>query len=220
MLLFNLIELVINPRKGICSFQSPCWDHCSRYTFWYFCPSSLQNKTGTLYGEKLRCIRPLSNSSCSCVWSSFNSVGAILYGALEIGPVSDRNLISKEIFLSDNKPDNFLGKTSTNFCTTGTWVGLIFTSLLLSTIDSKYSTHPSSNNFWAYTTCNDRAAYRIDNCSCRPTRVFPACFVLTHTHPEKLLRRSPIHNYCESSTLNFGVLMWRATEKKMHLVVY
>ena len=62
------------------------------------------------------------------------------------------------------------------------------------------------------------AAFRIDDCPYKPTRVFPACFVLSRTLPEKFPERSPILKLLQSSTLNFEVLTRWAPEKKMHLV--
>jgi hypothetical protein len=52
----------------------------------------------------------------------------------------------------------------------------------------------------------------------KPTRVFSACFVLTHMLTGKLLVGHPSKDYSKSSTLNCGVLMEWATKKKMHLV--
>ncbi|KAL3520181.1 hypothetical protein ACH5RR_018330 [Cinchona calisaya] len=56
----------------------------------------------------------LSISSWSCSFNSFNSAGAILYGALEIGSASGTNFISNLISRSGGNPGNSSGNTSGN----------------------------------------------------------------------------------------------------------
>ncbi|KAF5769034.1 hypothetical protein HanXRQr2_Chr14g0643501 [Helianthus annuus] len=45
----------------------------------------LTKSTGAPQGDELGRINPLSNSSCSCVESSFSSAGARRYGARAMG---------------------------------------------------------------------------------------------------------------------------------------
>ena len=77
------------------------------------------NNTGTPYGEKLGRINPLSNSSCNFAFSSFNSAGAILYGACDIGAVPGVSSILNSISYSGGNPGKSSGNTSSNPCTTG-----------------------------------------------------------------------------------------------------
>src|SRR3954463_13297123 len=53
-----------------------------------FVPSFfVTNRTGHPHGDELGRMKPLSNKASSWVLSSANSIGAILYGRLEIGLV-------------------------------------------------------------------------------------------------------------------------------------
>ena len=77
------------------------------------------NSTGAPQGEKLGLMNPLSNRSCNCAFSSFNSAGAIRYGAMDMGFIPGMSSMLNFTFLSSGKPDNSPENTSTNFFTTG-----------------------------------------------------------------------------------------------------
>jgi hypothetical protein len=53
----------------------------------------LTNNTGTLHGDDFGRIKPLSYNSCNWVFSSFNSVGAILYGHDNLAICVGRDLV-------------------------------------------------------------------------------------------------------------------------------
>jgi len=62
----------------------------------------------------------LSNKSCTCSFSSLNSVGAILYGAIDIGSVPGIKSIQNSISLYGRNPGKSLRNTSMNLMTVGT----------------------------------------------------------------------------------------------------
>ena len=70
------------------------------------------NKTGAPHGELLGLIKPLSSNSCNCYFNSFNSVGAIRYGEIDIGFVPCNKSILNSISLSGANPGKSSGKTS------------------------------------------------------------------------------------------------------------
>lgn len=71
-------------------------------------------------GETLGRIKPLSNRSFSCSFSSFNYGGAILYGEIEIGRVSGMMFMPKSISLSGKTLGRSSGNTFGNLVTIGT----------------------------------------------------------------------------------------------------
>ncbi|KAG4202562.1 hypothetical protein ERO13_A05G345812v2, partial [Gossypium hirsutum] len=64
-------------------------------------------KTGAPQGEKLSRSKPLSINSCNIAFNSFNSVGAILYGAIDIRVIPDTNAIPNSTSQIGGKPYNF-----------------------------------------------------------------------------------------------------------------
>ena len=79
----------------------------------------LTNNTGAPHGDVLGRINPLSNMSSSYALSSFNSAGAIRYGAFEIGVVPGTNSIPNSTSRSGDSPTISSGNTSANYDTTG-----------------------------------------------------------------------------------------------------
>ena len=70
------------------------------------------NYTGAPHGELLGLIKLLSSNSCNCSFNSFNSVGAIQYGAIDIGFVPGNKSILNSISLSGTNHGKSSGKTS------------------------------------------------------------------------------------------------------------
>ncbi|CAL9075519.1 unnamed protein product [Musa textilis] len=70
------------------------------------------NRTGAPQGDTLGRIKPLSKSFWICFFNSSNSIGAILYGGLEIGAVPSRRSIVNLICLFSDSAGRSLGKTS------------------------------------------------------------------------------------------------------------
>jgi len=62
----------------------------------------------------------LSNKSCSCSFSSLNSIGAILYGAIDIGSVPGTKSIQNSISLYGRNPGKSLRNTLMNSMPIGT----------------------------------------------------------------------------------------------------
>ena len=104
------------------------------------------NRTGTLHGEWLGRIRPLSINSLSCGFISFSSVGAKRYGAREIGAVLRINSMQNSISRSGGSPGRSSGKTDKYCRTIGTSSGTDSRSFVLSTMLAKYHWHPLSSN--------------------------------------------------------------------------
>ena len=80
----------------------------------------LTNNTGAPQRDTLGRMNPLSNRSCSCDLSSFSSVGAMRYRALEMGPVPGSSSIPKSTSRSGGIPERSSRKTSINLFTMGT----------------------------------------------------------------------------------------------------
>ena len=78
------------------------------------------NNTGAPHGDKLSHINPLSTKSCSWVFNSFSSAGAILYGGIEMGVEPDNNSILNSNSQSGGKLDKSSRNSSRNSCTIGT----------------------------------------------------------------------------------------------------
>ena len=64
------------------------------------------------HGESLSFIKSRSNKSCNCNFNSFNSVGIILYGIIEIGATPGVTSILKAISFSGGKDSNYSRKIS------------------------------------------------------------------------------------------------------------
>jgi hypothetical protein len=64
-------------------------------------------------------MKSLANNSSNCTFNSFNSAGAIRYGAFEIGVVPGNNSIPNSTSLPGGNPEISSGNTSTNYDTTG-----------------------------------------------------------------------------------------------------
>ena len=79
----------------------------------------LTNKTIAPQSETLGQIKTLSNRSFSCSFNSFNSIGVILYGNIEIGQVSGMMSMPKSISLSGGTQGRSSRKTSRNSLTIG-----------------------------------------------------------------------------------------------------
>jgi len=108
----------------------------------------LTNKTGAPHSELLGRINPLSNNSCSWVFSSLNSVGAIRYGCWAMGGTSRNVFIDTSTSHSGGSSSSYSGNTYGNSFTT--W---IFFSCGLSTskfkMYARYPIHPFLSNFRA-----------------------------------------------------------------------
>jgi hypothetical protein len=74
---------------------------------------------GQPHGDELGLINPFSNKSCSCVFSSSNSLGGIRYDLLEIGAVPGFHSITNSTSLSGGNPGRSSGNMSRNSHTTG-----------------------------------------------------------------------------------------------------
>ena len=59
-------------------------------------------------------MKPLSTRSCSCVFNSFNSVGAIIYGGIEMKANLGNKLIPNFDSLSGGNCDKYSRNTSEN----------------------------------------------------------------------------------------------------------
>ncbi|KAJ0439109.1 hypothetical protein HanHA300_Chr16g0621591 [Helianthus annuus] len=70
------------------------------------------NNTGAPHGETLGLMNPRSRSSCNCSFNSFNSNGAIRYGALEIGSAPGTRSIVNSTSRSGGNLRSSSGKTS------------------------------------------------------------------------------------------------------------
>ena len=77
------------------------------------------NNTGAPQGEELGLMNPLSNRSCNCVFSFFNSAGAIRYRAMDIGFIPGMRSMLNYTFLSGGKLGSSPENTSVNFFTIG-----------------------------------------------------------------------------------------------------
>ncbi|XP_077231481.1 uncharacterized protein LOC143864431 [Tasmannia lanceolata] len=71
-------------------------------------------KTGAPQGDTLGRMNPLSNSSCSCFFSSSNSIGAIRYGLLDIGFAPGTSSIENSSSRFGGAPGRSSGNTSTS----------------------------------------------------------------------------------------------------------
>src|ERR1041385_6960979 len=67
---------------------------------------------GQPHGDELGRMKPFANKASSCILSSANSRGAILYGRLEIGAVPGARSIMNSTHLSGGIPGSSSGKTS------------------------------------------------------------------------------------------------------------
>ena len=65
-------------------------------------------------------MKPLSNKSFNCSFSSFNTIGYILYGGLENRQVSGMISLPKSISLSGGTTGRLSGKTCGNSLNIGT----------------------------------------------------------------------------------------------------
>ena len=63
------------------------------------------NNTGAPQRDTLDRMKPLSTKSCSWVFNSFNSIGAILYDDMEIGAEPGNTSIPNSSSLSGGNPD-------------------------------------------------------------------------------------------------------------------
>ena len=100
----------------------------------------LKNNTRAPHGDVLVLTKPLLNNSSICSFNSYNSAGAIRYGAIEMGSVPGACSISNSISLSSGNPGRSSGNTSKNSFTIGTFANYI--SLLADSIAyTKYPWH-------------------------------------------------------------------------------
>jgi hypothetical protein len=76
------------------------------------------NNAGQLHGEELGRMNPLSNNSFNYILNSANSLGAILYGHLEIGATPGCSSMVNSISQSRGMPGKSSGNTSRNSRTT------------------------------------------------------------------------------------------------------
>ena len=107
-------------------------------------PSFFANNTGATQMETLGLMKPKSSSSCSYSFNSFNSIGAIRYGALEIGLEPGNRSIENSIFLSGGNPDKSSRNTSRNSFITG--MSSSFNSpYCVSLTVARYPLHPFFN---------------------------------------------------------------------------
>ena len=109
----------------------------------------LTKSTSAPQGKKLGLMKPLSKSSYSCIFNSFNSVGTILQGAFEIGDVSGVNSISNSISLLGGNSGRSSGNTLGDSHTIGTSFGLSCVSHVLSTTLAINAWQPLLINRWA-----------------------------------------------------------------------
>ena len=97
----------------------------------------LTNNTGAPQGDMLGRMKPLSNRSCSC---DLSSVGAMRYGALEMGHVPGSSSIPKSTSHDGGIPGRSSGKTSINSFTMGT-VSIGFSFPFVFTVHAR-NAHP------------------------------------------------------------------------------
>ena len=108
----------------------------------------LTKSTGAPQGDTLGRTKPLSTKSCNCTFNSFNSVGAILYGGIEIGAVPGNKWMANSSSRSGGSQGNSSRKTSGNSCTTGTSSKRSLATLVSLTC-AKNTWQPFRNNFSA-----------------------------------------------------------------------
>ena len=76
--------------------------------------------TGEPQGKTLGQMKPLSTRSCNLLFNSFNSIGTILYGGIEMETELDNNSNSNSNSQSGGRLGNFLKNTYGNSRTNGT----------------------------------------------------------------------------------------------------
>ena len=72
----------------------------------------LANRIEVPQGELLGLMKPPSSNSCNWTLSSYNSIGAILRGVIEMGDIPGCNSIKKSTSLYEGNPGSSSGKTS------------------------------------------------------------------------------------------------------------
>jgi len=101
----KLIKEIINPRQRVLVLNGD-FVQFSVIKHNLLPPSFLfANNTGAPQGEVLGLIRPFPEYSSSCSFNIVNSVGAIRYGALEMGVAPGIMLIENSTTLSRESPD-------------------------------------------------------------------------------------------------------------------
>ena len=78
------------------------------------------NNTRAPQGDTLDRMKPLSTRSYNCVFNSFNSVGAILYGGIKMGVDLGNRSIPNFNSQSGGNPSKSSINTFENSCTIGT----------------------------------------------------------------------------------------------------